>query len=36
MPEFQNLDQDSGLTELNKFLATRSFIDGSAACDMPD
>ena len=29
MPEFKNLNQDSGLTELNKYLETRSYIDGS-------
>jgi elongation factor 1-beta len=28
MPEFKNLNQDSGLTELNTFLATRSYVDG--------
>jgi len=31
MPSFHHLDQDSGLSELNNFLATRSYIDGSAA-----
>lgn len=28
MPEFKNLDQESGLTELNTFLATRSYVEG--------
>lgn len=28
MPEFKNLNQDSGLTELNKYLETRSYVDG--------
>lgn len=29
MPDFKNLEQESGLTELNTFLATRSYVDGS-------
>jgi elongation factor 1-beta len=28
MPEFKNLTEESGLTELNKYLETRSYIDG--------
>jgi len=28
MPEFKNLNTDAGLTELNTFLATRSYVDG--------
>lgn len=28
MPAFKNLNQESGLQELNKFLETRSYIDG--------
>jgi len=28
MPSFSNLDQASGLTEFNKYLETRSYIDG--------